>query len=119
MSLSKRKCWHFNNCLHFLKHAVPFGRCRAHRKNENSKSIVQPDLSFANIIFLAGFAGRGFLIRILWFGFKKLSNYEFGKVSSYVQFMLCCQRWPRQVQPHPVETLIKVHLHGRFLSAFN
>jgi hypothetical protein len=23
MSLSKSKCWHSNNCLHFLKHAVP------------------------------------------------------------------------------------------------
>ncbi len=23
MSLSKRKCWHSNNRLHFLKHAVP------------------------------------------------------------------------------------------------
>jgi hypothetical protein len=23
MSLSKSKCWYSNNCLHFLKHAVP------------------------------------------------------------------------------------------------
>jgi hypothetical protein len=24
MYLSKSKCWYSNNCLHFLKHAVPF-----------------------------------------------------------------------------------------------
>jgi hypothetical protein len=24
MSLSKSKCWYSNNCLQFLKHAVPF-----------------------------------------------------------------------------------------------
>jgi hypothetical protein len=23
MSLSQSKCWYSNNCLHFLKHAVP------------------------------------------------------------------------------------------------
>ena len=23
MSLTKSKCWYSNNCLHFLKHAVP------------------------------------------------------------------------------------------------
>ncbi len=30
MSLSKSKCWYSNNCLHFLKHAVPLTQ-------ENSK----------------------------------------------------------------------------------
>ena len=27
MSLSKSKCWYSNNCLHFLKGAVPLKRC--------------------------------------------------------------------------------------------
>jgi hypothetical protein len=36
MSLSKSKCWYSNNCLHFLKRAVPLDYITQHFQSLNS-----------------------------------------------------------------------------------
>jgi len=38
MSLSKSKCWYSNNCLQFLKHAVPFTAVTLAAKNKTTNS---------------------------------------------------------------------------------
>ncbi len=43
MSLSKSKCWYSNNCLHFLKHAVPLGKehiCREKAPNIDAQGTI-------------------------------------------------------------------------------
>jgi hypothetical protein len=73
MSLSMSKCWYSNNCLHFLKHAVPLGDWNLGWPNDGTNN--RGDQIGRNFIILATiFLGKRTQFVFLHFHLNKKSQ---------------------------------------------
>ncbi len=57
MSLNKRKCWYSNNCLHFLKPALPLSRhSHRHEPNRPNRIMIFNNTTKAQLHFFRNIA---------------------------------------------------------------